>query len=59
MPIDLAMIWLSSLTSNRLRCLAPGCTLKNTAFPAASMPIVLHINVSAGFVLGVIAPMTP
>jgi len=39
--------------------LALGCGAKTTELPAAIMPIVLHITVSDGFVLGVIAPITP
>jgi len=38
---------------------ARGCGLNTTAFPAASMPMTLLITVSVGFVVGVIAPMTP
>ena len=38
---------------------ARGWGLKTTALPAASMPIELLMTVSVGFVVGVIAPMTP
>ena len=39
--------------------IAAGCGLNTTVFPPASIPMVLQIIVSVGFVHGVIAPITP
>ncbi len=50
---------LTSFTANCEVFAAPGCGLKTTALPPASMPMVLHSTVSEGLVEGVIAPMTP
>jgi len=38
---------------------ADGCALNTTAFPAATMPMVLQMIVLVGLVVGVMAPMTP
>ena len=38
---------------------ADGWTLNTTALPPATMPIALHRIVSVGFVVGVIARITP
>ena len=43
----------------RETCAADGCTLNTTALPAATMPIALQRIVSVGFVVGVIAKITP
>jgi len=40
-------------------CAALGCVLNTTALPAATMPIALLRIVSVGFVVGVIASITP
>ena len=46
-------------TCHSVKLLARGCGLNTTALPAASMPIALQVTVSVGFVVGVMAPMTP
>ena len=54
--------WIASFnrwTSQLETCAAPGCTLNTTELPAATMPIALHRIVSVGFVVGVIASITP
>ncbi len=51
--------WLSLRISQWLTFVARGCGLNTTALPAASMPMPLLMIVSVGFVVGVIAPITP
>ena len=48
-----------NLIVNSETSFALGCGLNTTEFPAAIIPILLHIIVSVGFVVGVIAPITP
>ncbi len=49
----------SSRISQWVILVALGCGLNTTELPAASMPIALLITVSVGFVVGVMAPITP
>jgi hypothetical protein len=53
------MASLRSCTCLRETFFAEGCTLKTTEFPLAITPMSLRRMVSVGFVVGVMAPMTP
>ena len=58
-PPAAVMALFSSATVSMETYRAAGCTLKTTTLPAESMQMVLQMIVATGFVVGVMAPMTP
>ena len=58
-PPASTIAWLMTSTQRIEHSLADGWTLNTTAFPAATIEIVLLMIVAVGFVEGVIEPITP